>query len=164
MTKREKIILAAMAVAIIAGTPYLLLDRESKVVPAAVRPDFKPPHDFVNATAEALKKTALTEAQTHILEMASVEWKSDPFLGRKLAAVKPQAAGAGEILKAFAYTGFVIVGQSRLAVINGMEYEVGEVILGSELLVQAINPQNVTVKKIGGRESLNIPFTGEVLR
>jgi hypothetical protein len=45
-----------------------------------------------------------------------------------------------------------------------MEYEVGEVILGSELLVQAINPQNVTVKKIGGRESLNIPFTGEVLR
>jgi hypothetical protein len=45
-----------------------------------------------------------------------------------------------------------------------MEYQVGEMVLGSELVVQAIDPQNVVVKQLGGRESFNIPFTGEVLR
>jgi len=82
-------------------------------------------------------------------------------LGRKFTS---EAAKAVEIPASLAYTGFVIVGQQRLAIINGMEYQVGEMVLGTELVVQAIDPQNVVVKQLGGRESFNIPFAGEVLR
>jgi hypothetical protein len=120
--------------------------------------------EFANQTDEALKKAAPTGAQAYILEMASVEWASDPFLGRKLTAAKPEAGRAAEIPAKLEYTGFVMAGQTRLAIINGMEYEVGEVVLGSELAVQAISPQDVIVKPVGGHESFNIPFTGEVLR
>jgi hypothetical protein len=164
MTKRERIILAVTAIAIVAGTLYFIVDRGSKVAPGPARPDLKVLQDFAGLTEEALKKAALTDAQAYILEQASVEWVSDPFLGRKLTAAKLESAKAAEIPALLAYTGFVIAGQARLAVINGMEYQVGEVVMGSELVVQAIDPQNVVVKQLGGRESFNIPFAGEVLR
>jgi len=164
MTKRETTILAVTAAAIVAGALYFIMDRKPEVSPGAARTDFKALQDFAGNTREELKKAAMTEAQTGILQLASVEWRSDPFLGRKLTAAKPEQAKAAEIPASLAYTGFVIAGQARLAVINGMEYQAGEVVLGSELVVQAISPQNVVVKQLNGSESFSIPFTGEVLR
>ena len=164
MTTREKIMLAVTAIAIVAGALYFVMDQGPKVPPCAARPDLQVLQDFARLTDEELKKAALTETQAYILERASVEWASDPFLGSKPTAAIPEAAKALETDIPLAFTGFVIVGQARLAIINGMEYQVGEVVLGSELVVQAIDPQNVVVKQLRGRESFNVPFTGEVLR
>jgi len=161
MRKREKIILAVTAIAIVAGTLHFIMDRGAKIPPDSARADLKVLQDFASLTETELKKAALTKTQDYILERASVEWASDPFLGRKFTS---EAAKAVEIPASLAYTGFVIVGQQRLAIINGMEYQVGEMVLGTELVVQAIDPQNVVVKQLGGRESFNIPFAGEVLR
>jgi len=164
MTQREKIILGVTAIAIVAGALYLIVDRGPGTAPGAPRADLKSLQEFASLTGEELKKADLTETQAYILERASAEWAGDPFLGRALTAAKAEAAKAAEIPAALAYTGFVIAGNSRLAVINGMEYQVGEMVLGSELVLQAIDPQNVVVKQLGGQESFNIPFTGEVLR
>ena len=161
MIKREKIILAVTAVVVVAGTLYFIMGQGPKAPPDSARVDLKVFQDFTSLTDEALKKAALTETQDRILERASAEWTSDPFLGRKPAAEAAKAVGVPVSL---AYTGFVIMGQERLAIINGMDYQVGEMVLGSDLVVQAIDPQNVVVKQLGGRESLSIPFTGEVLR
>jgi hypothetical protein len=165
MTNRERIILAVTAMAMIVGTVYFIIDRGSKVTTGAARSDLKALQDFASLTDEKMNKAAPTETQAYILGQASVEWESDPFLENKLTVAKPEAAKAGEIPTSLAYTGFVIAGQAKLAVINGMEYQVGEVVLGSGLVVQAIDPQSVTVQRLEGRgESFNIPFTGEVLR
>ncbi|HYA42620.1 MAG TPA: hypothetical protein VEF34_15050 [Syntrophobacteraceae bacterium] len=164
MTKRETIILAATAAAVVAGAVYFLTGRLPEVSTGVALIDFKALQDFASRTEEAEKKALLSEGQVRILELASTEWASDPFLGKKLTAAKPASPKAGETHTALAYTGFVIAGQARLAVINGMEYQVGEVVLGSELVVQAISPQNVVVKQLNGPESFSVPFTGEVLR
>jgi hypothetical protein len=164
MTQREKIILGVTAAAIVAGALFLIVDWGPGTAPRAPRVDLKSLQEFASLTGEELKKADLTETQAYILERASAEWPSDPFLGRKLTAAKAESAKAAEIPAALAYTGFVIAGHARLAVINGMEYQVGEMVQGSELIVQAIDPQNVVVTQPGGRESFNIPFTGEVLR
>jgi len=164
MVKREKIILAVMGAAVVIGTLYFVADYGPKAPSGTARPDFKALQDFADRTGGELMKAGLTETQAYILERASDQWAGDPFLGKVLAAAKAEAPKNADISSSFAYTGFVITGLSRLAVINGMEYQVGEVVLGSGLEVQAIDPQNVVVKPVDGSESFNIPFTGEVLR
>lgn len=164
MTKRESIIVTVTAILVVAVAIYFIIDRGLEAPPGAARPDSKVVQEFVSVTEEGLKKAALPERLAYISERASVEWENDPFLGRALIAKKPESAKAAQIPASLAYTGFIIAGRARLAVINGMEYEVGEVVLGSELVVQSIDPQNVVVKQLEGKESFNIPFTGEVLR
>ncbi len=162
MTKREKIILGATAIVIVAGVLNFIIDLGPGTPPPSSRADLKAVQNFANLTAEEMKKTALTETQDYILERASVEWTSDPFLGKQLAGA--ETAKAAKLPVSLAYTGFLIVGLERLAIINGTEYEVGEKVQGSELVVQSIDPQNVVVKPLEGQQTFNIPFSGETLK
>ena len=162
MTQREKIILGVTAIAIVAGALNFIIDQGPETPRPAVRADLKVVQNFANMTNEELKKAALSETQEYILDRASVEWASDPFLGRKLVAADAPKAAQGPV--SLAYTGFLIVGQERLAIINGTEYEVGDKVQGSELVVQAIDPQNVIMKPSEGQQSFNVPFTGEAVK
>jgi len=158
--------LTVSAIIIVAAGLYFIVNLGPGGPTSGARPDLKASLDFASLTEEGIKKAGPTEVQSLILKLASAEWANDPFLGRKLKATEPApvAAASAQSPVSLAYTGFVIAAQGRLAVINGMEYQVGEVVLGSDLLVQSIDPQNVVVKQLGSREIFNLPFTGEVLR
>jgi hypothetical protein len=166
MTKRENIILAASAAALVVGVVYLIMEWGPGTAQSHRAQDLKTSKEFAGMTDEGLRKASPTTVQDRILELAAVDWAGDPFLGKRLVAAQRDSEPdkAAKLPALLAYTGFIIAGQMRLAVINGMEYQVGEVVLGSELVVQAIDPQNVVVKPLGGRESFNVPFSGEVLR
>ncbi|MGC9194528.1 MAG: hypothetical protein ACP5IL_03635 [Syntrophobacteraceae bacterium] len=163
MTNREKIIVAAAAVTVLAGIFNLLAAPGKKAANSAAYADLKVDQDFAAATEAALKKAASTKTQAYVFQKASVEWAADPFAAARLVSSPAAAAQAGGG-PALDYTGYVIARQARLAVINGMEYSVGEMVLGTDCVVKAIGPQNVIVVEPGKREGISIPFSGNVLK
>jgi type II secretory pathway component PulC len=163
MTKREKIIVVAAAVAVLAGIFNFLAAPGKKAANSAASADLKVDEDFASSIDAALKKAAFTKTEAYVFQKASIDWASDPFAGSRLvssAAAVPQAGGG----PALDYTGYVIARQARLAVINGMEYSVGEMVLGTHCVVKAVEPKNVIVVEPGKREGISIPFSGNALR
>jgi len=109
----------------------------------------------------------LPEATSHVFEAARAEWGPDPFLDRKLpseiAEERRLAEAATRAAKDqateeaaephFAYTGFMALGDKRLAVLDSVEYEVGQELASGEYLVKSIEPGQVVLKpRHGARE------------
>ena len=71
-----------------------------------------------------------------IISQASIKWENDPFFKGDLAGlIKIDSAPApkltGEEL-GFRYTGYIEAGETRIAVVNGSEYLVGdEIVVGA---------------------------------
>ncbi len=162
MKKREKIIVALMLIALLYGVYSFVSPRPSQNpnVPADQR--LAGVKALSSQVAEDLKKDTLTETEKYVLERAEAEWPSDPFLGEKLSSSPQSARGAGGLPSDFNYSGYVDVGRKRLAIINGMEYQVGEQLQSGGYIVQSIDPEKVVLEDIGKRGYLILPYSGEL--
>jgi len=101
---------------------------------------------FVSKIAEKTK-TGLSKKQTYVLQKAQDAWKQDPFV-----RIQPKPTQAEEtekrplVLKSrIVYTGFLEMDDKRLAILNGMEYEIGDRLEPDGLVVRAISPTHVVV-------------------
>ncbi|MEW5725068.1 MAG: hypothetical protein AB1896_18290 [Thermodesulfobacteriota bacterium] len=170
MSKREKIIIALMAAAMLYGGYELLFgSRPSATTPG---PSTEEVAAFVAEMSGLLaaKSPALAHAP-YILSRASAEWQKDPFAGRELVALyhteskvrEEESAEAVPVILGgelgLAYTGFLQSGENALAIINGLEYEVGDRLDGPEgYLVKAISPEQVEVAREGLPNKIIIPL------
>lgn len=82
---------------------------------------------MANQTAH---KDMLSDIEMHRLLSAETPWKRNPFFNRVLDArgkveEKKEELKSAESLK-LAFTGYVDIDARRYAIINGLEYEVGE--------------------------------------
>ncbi len=123
-----------------------------------------------------------------ILSRAQADWGESPFftgkLPSELAAEKAasaaevqarQAAAAAateaerkrleerykwesEILGRFTYTGFATMGQERLAIINGVEYRVGEEPPPGGCVIDQIEPDKVILRRKGDEGTVTLPI------
>jgi hypothetical protein len=50
------------------------------------------------------------------------------------------------------YTGFLRMGDKRLAIINGMEYEVGEILEPGGFTIRSISPSRVVIAPPGRKK------------
>jgi hypothetical protein len=163
MSKREKIILAVMLVAL-AIAAFIFFSG-----PSAQNPSVANEKELANVKALStqlttdVKKDALTDSEKYVLERAEADWPRDPFLGKKLSPVSQIAGGAAGTRPAdFAYSGYLDVGNRRLAIINGLEYLVGDQLESGGFVVKSIDPEKVVLEDIGKGGLLTIPFTGEI--
>ena len=101
---------------------------------------------FVNKIAKQTK-TGLSKEQTYILQKARAEWKQDPFIQIRPKLTRDEAAERQPLVvnSKILYTGFLEMGNKRLAIINGMEYEVGDTLERTGLVVRNISPSRVVV-------------------
>ena len=60
----------------------------------------------------------------------------------------------------YIYSGYVEVDKKRLAIINGMQYQVGDQLESGRYVVRSIEPEKVVVEDAGKREQLILPFVG----
>jgi hypothetical protein len=58
----------------------------------------------------------------------------------------------------FIYTGYLELGKTKLAVINGLEYSVGESLDPNGLYVKSISPHHVVIGKVDGLETIQLPL------
>lgn len=169
MTTREKIIVGVAVLAVIYGAYTLFFSTDTGVTTQAVRAE--PVADlqkFVIDVAQKLQKTQPTEAETQNLEQASRNWQKDPFL-RSVAALTNELERSlpVEVVEKkpapvekpnLRYSGFLQMGAKRMAIINGMEYEEGEMLPASGYFIRSISPKSVVVGKIGDSKSHVLPL------
>ena len=102
---------------------------------------------FVSKVAEKTNNS-LSEEQSYILRKAQSDWKQDPLIKLLPKTSKEEEEEQAQPLKLnrkVSYTGFLQMGDKRLAIINGLEYEIGDSLEPDGLIIQNIQPHHVVI-------------------
>jgi hypothetical protein len=116
--------------------PYLSLGNSPK--PVFGEPDL---NEFVQKTTAALIQGEETKKYQFVIEQINADWaypfpihKEDPSQDYLKPAVLPQ------------YTGYLMMGNRRFAVLDGSEYTIGEILQENGYEIVNIHPTHVTIK------------------
>jgi hypothetical protein len=163
VNKREKIIVALMVVVVlVALISFIPSPFSGKAdVSSSSQARLTELRELATKISEEVNKEDLTKTEKVILERADTAWSKDPFIGKSLtAAAEP---GRGQARDAsFSYTGFIDTGTKRLAVINGMEYEVGEMLQSGGYVVRVIDPGVVVLEGKEKQGKISVPYSGQI--
>ncbi len=163
LEKRQYIILGLMAVAVLYGAWELWPtgSRQAEAPnEAAYRAEVVRFKD--DLTARAPRPTP--EAEAHLTVAAETPWERDPFVAPatyqawKAAREAPLEKEKPETVVSFEYTGFVGMGDHRLAIINGLDYETNDILLNQDYRVRQIEPHLVVLENVLDGALLEIPI------
>ena len=117
-------------------------------------------HSFITNVA-AMTKDGLSEIDAYIIEHISDQWTKDPLLNidkdfdlaseRKIEMTSAQQLG-------IVYTGYLEMGPKRMAIINGMEYEKGELLARGGHKVGLIYPDKVVIFTHANNQKIAVPL------
>ncbi len=166
MSRREKMIVAVMAAAVLLGG-YLYFVPGTKLGRQGVQsPSDTPALDIAQQIIGKLKEDVSLDRDLYTIRSAESQWAKDPFLktGPLLSDTQtrntPGAAPAtADTPLNLAYTGFLEAGSQRLAIINGMEYEAGEAIDSRGYYVRRIQPHQVEIRKRNAPDVIVLKLT-----
>ncbi len=154
MSGREKIIVGLMIGSVIYGAYHFWGQYRSKININVLTP--KIIEDKIKPIRES-DIVVLSEKEKYILNQASAVWTQDPFI-----APVPRQRLAKKMLppapKDLKYSGYLRMGDRILAIIDGMEYQVGESLLKSPYLISDISPRQVIIALPDGINSTHIPI------
>ncbi len=113
-------------------------------------------------TAEPVKKKeksitiSLSEKELYVLKQVPLSWADDPFItntskGKQVKVYPP-------IPKDLKYSGYLKAENRMLAIINGTEYQIGEVIPPTQYFVTDISPKRVVISLPGGINPGTVPI------
>jgi hypothetical protein len=148
MTNREKTIVGMAVLAVVA---YVGIEfwPSPKSAPVHQASGLEGINVFISKIADATK-SGPTEVHAEIIRKAEAGWKQSPFLKIQ----KPQAPAPPEArvdrtparpkpnLK---FTGYIDMGDRRLAIINGLEYESGDRLDPGGFTIKSILPNKVVM-------------------
>lgn len=151
MNNREKIFVAlALIAALYAGISFLFSGKNEKAGQAGNNE--KPAEEFLREVALSLAGHQLTKTEKIILEKAEVPWPLQPFVSASTSITEDNTDSQQQMPKeAFVYAGFIQVGNRRLAIINGMEYDIGDPVADVPLTVRGISAERVILEDSSGR-------------
>ncbi len=162
MSKREKIILIIMALTVVYGFYALFLENptpgKDKLTASGSKLDEF--NKFITNVA-ALTKDGLSEESAYIIERIPANWTKDPLLNtRQGFDFKPDEKKEIESAESLGitYSGYLKMGNKSLAIINGIEYEIGEELPESGHIVEQITANNVVIVTRGGRKKITVPL------
>jgi len=167
MTTREKIIVSLMCLTIFYGAIELLSDagqdkaRQGLPAATAAPEDLKA---FVADISRKLITETVSPEYRYLVSRAGADWTKDPFinnsapLSTKAPVTKTRPAAPTPVPEVpFSYSGFLSIGDKRLAIINGMEYAVGEALLEKGFVLVDITPQHAVIVR-NGKDRLHLPL------
>ncbi|HTZ39778.1 MAG TPA: hypothetical protein VMB77_06460 [Syntrophales bacterium] len=157
MSKREKIIVVVMVFSVLFSLAYYL-------TPSLTGTGEKPGEQYVDSEkiiqeiAVELKKVAALPNENYVIARAEAAWTKDPFYRKMQQAPEKTAAGAREIV----YSGFVDMGEKKLAVINGSTYQVGEKLdFGTAFFLKSVEPLRVVIADRQNQRNIVIKLKDE---
>jgi len=163
MAKREKAILIFMFLAVIYAVYALFLSAPKNASPAPAGEGLKVLQTLVDEVKQNLQKANLSDADTYVLEKVNAEWVADPFYEKRIEENIPSAQDALRQDINLNYYGYLQIGERKVAIINGMEYETGEELEIDGYIVSGIYPTKAVIG-IRGRESkIILPLVEEAL-
>ena len=162
MSKREKIILGLIPVAVIAAALYLFVfSTQKKTDTVDLAQLNKQLTEFVMTSSAALSAKSAKEREFYLIARAEAPWEQDPFLKTDT----PLNTSKKEKIQfpQYTYSGFLGIGWKKLAVINGVEYEQGEELEPGGFVLRRIDPQQVVIGVKGEQQQITVPLAEEVL-
>lgn len=113
----------------------------------------------LDTQSAVLLKDRPSEVEAYVVEAASQPWGRDPFhVWIETEQEKVLTLEEGLILQ---YTGFMDIAGQRFAVVNGMEYQSGQVIENTPYRIRAIRPAWVEIEDADAGGTLRIPYQEE---
>ncbi len=99
-----------------------------------------------------LKKTTpgLSKNQAYVLQKAEAKWKQDPLIQIEPKTSEEEEDSHQPVLTSkMIYSGFLRMGDKRLAIINGMEYETGDILEPGGFIIRSISAGRVVIAPPG---------------
>jgi len=157
MSTREKIIVGLMLLTVAYGAYILFLEPSTDAGPLKqTEQGLDELNAFISKVA-ATTQAGLSEKEAYVLEQAEAKWPRDPMLTvtSDLPAIEEEKAPEEAPAAAYKvnYTGYLQMGATRLAIINGMEYQIGDQIEPGGFVVQKISPTQVVIASSEGRKT-----------
>ena len=108
--------------------------------------ELKALNSFISKVADKTKKS-LSKEQAYVLQKAQTEWKQDPLIQiePKMSREERDAREPLVLKNKILYTGFLQMGHKRLAILNGIEYEVGDRLEPDGVILRGIHPNHVVI-------------------
>ncbi|MCG8566358.1 MAG: general secretion pathway protein GspB [Desulfobacterales bacterium] len=158
MSKRELIIVVIAALVGIYGIlDYLILPRLGSANKSET--SLKARQEIEAFSSDAMAQLASTQklegppAIKEIIPLAEGHWPRDPFGTAPSDSGKPdEDPGEDPDQPDLVYSGFMQAGDHILAVINNMEYSIGELVKETGLTLSQITPAKVVLKNSSQRE------------
>ena len=148
MSKREKIILVFMAIALAYGAFALLTARKPRKTRSRKRTVTvsAPSSSRLGATADTyrqdVKKNVLSALDGYALDRSGNAWRGSPFVD-SFHRFGDDRVPEGE---AFQYSGRLAMAGDTLAIINGAEYRVGDALVEADYTVECIDAEKVVLR------------------
>lgn len=166
MAKREKVILVIVFFVAVYGIYEGFLSSPSKTSPVDNGAEPKALNNLIAEVIQGVARENLSETETYIITKAETEWSSDPFLEITEPEKRPKApkrAGSSTQKANFTYTGYLELGDTKITIINGREYETGEELELGGYFIERIEPSKVVIRGKGKKETIIVPIVEEVL-
>ncbi len=153
MEKREIIIIVVMVIALCYGAfVYLIPKPVDTSIDSAQR--MEELNTFSQNVSLMSSATRLTDSQKSMIELAVAAWGYNPFINLKVEKTskkknEEESSSGIEVQLNLNYTGFLALGSLDLAIINGVEYEIGDQIVGTNAYLVSISPLQIEVHVAG---------------
>ncbi|MFP3980039.1 MAG: hypothetical protein ACLFUY_01490 [Desulfobacterales bacterium] len=160
MGTREKILVGLMIVALIYGAFEMFISPgENGGQQQDSGPDIETARQMEQEINTRISQADLNAEQAYILEMAGRQWQRDPFyeLPEKADIPEGQPETEGEQGK-LEYTGYLEIGKTKMAIINGVEYRTGESLEKGGGMVRSISPGRVVVESTDTEKKISVPY------
>ena len=160
METREKILVGLMIVALVYGAFELFIaGGENGGQKQDAGPDIETARQMKKEINTRISRADLNEQQAYILEMAGRQWQRDPFYAlpeqEDITEGQPETDGGPGKLE---YTGYLEIGNTEMAIINGLEYRTGESLEQGAGVVRSISPGRVVVESADTGEKISVPY------
>jgi hypothetical protein len=147
--QREKVILIIAFAAVVYAVYALFLSGSPQPSYSSPEGQLETARTFASDMSTAMIKDDTSSADTYVITKAATEWAREPFLvsEKPIKSRTVQAETDEESHEVpFLFTGYLRAGDKTLAVINGMEYEIGETLDPGGFTVRNISRTQVFIE------------------
>ena len=104
--------------------------------------------------------SGLSKNIAYVIQKAEAKWERDPLIQIEPKTTEEEEDSQPPVLSSkITYSGFLRMGDKRLAIINGMEYETGDRLEPSGFIIRSISPSRVVIAAPGKKKkTINLPM------
>ena len=162
LNKRQIIILSLAALSVVFAAYIFIFDS-----PASKKVNTNDKNQETSSLASGSKNDLMKPAEEgidkEIIARAAVNWKKNPFWDRgsssykEWASIQRAASASGSGAKII-YSGYVDAGKMKIAIINGLEYQVGEPLEMEGYVLKSATPLQVLILNKNTGSEVEIPL------
>ncbi len=155
---KRQIIIIIIAIAAILFTAYALLSGGKS--PKDVK-DSNPvgKDNYISSIADDLMKNSISLADAYVVGRAEADWGKNPFWEKSSYrewASRDDAKTKDDPAAKTIYSGYIDIGKKKMAVINGLEYSVGDKLEIEGYVLKKITAAKVVISNKGRGSELEI--------